>query len=106
MRNLKRFLGVAQPDELIFRSGSGGPLLETTILRQGLHPTLKTLGLPKGGFHAFRRGCNRRWELAGINSAVLRQLMGHSDSRMSSLYTGEIPLDEVAEALSKRSKAA
>jgi hypothetical protein len=25
------------------------------------------------GLHAFRHGCNRRWELAGLNPAVLRQ---------------------------------
>jgi hypothetical protein len=67
MWTLRRFLRASLPDELMFRSQSGGPLLDTTILNQGLHPALKALGLPKGGLHGFRRGCNRRWELAGIN---------------------------------------
>jgi hypothetical protein len=43
----------------------------------------------------FRRGCNRRWELAGVKPAVIRQQMGHSSSAMTDRYTGEIPLDDV-----------
>jgi integrase len=60
----------------------------------------KALGLPQGGLHAFRRGCNRRWELAGIKPAVIRQQMGHSSERMTSLCSGEIPLDQVRAAFS------
>lgn len=104
MRTLKRFLRASLPHELLFRSRAGGPLLETTILNQGLHPALKALGLRKGGLHGFRRGCNRRWELAGINPAVIRQQMGHTSQRMTALYSGEIPLDQVRAAFSKQSK--
>ncbi|HEV2196018.1 MAG TPA: hypothetical protein VGR55_10580 [Candidatus Acidoferrum sp.] len=45
-------------------------------------------------------GCNRRWELAGMNPAVLRQLMGHSSDVMTARYTGEIPLEQVRASLS------
>jgi len=45
--------------------------------------------------HAFISGCNRRWELAGVNPAVIRQQMGHASAAMTALYTGEIPLEEV-----------
>jgi integrase len=100
MDALERLLEGSLPDELVFRSRSGGPILETTILNQGLHPALKALGLPKGGLHGFRRGCNRRWELAGINPAVIRQQMGHTSQRMTALYSGEIPLDQVQAAFS------
>jgi integrase len=102
MRTLRRFLNGSLSDELVFRSKAGGPLLETTILNQGLHPALKSLGLPKGGLHGFRRGCNRRWELAGINPAVIRQQMGHTSQRMTALYSGEIPLDQVVAAFSSK----
>jgi len=102
MQCLRRFVGDAKDaDALVFRSQRGGPLLETTILSQCLHPAVKALGLPKSGFHAFRRGCNRRWELAGLNPAVLRQMMGHSSASMTRLYTGEIPLADMAAACSK-----
>ena len=49
--------------------------------------------------HAFRPGCNRRWELAGLNPAVLRQQMGHSSATMTAHYTGEIPIENVLAAL-------
>jgi integrase len=103
MRTLKQLLaGGPRAEELVFRSKRGGPLLETTILNQGLYPALKALGLPQAGLHGFRRGCNRRWELAGINAAVIRQQMGHSSPRMTALYSGEIPLDQVRAAFSSK----
>jgi integrase len=67
--------------------------LETTILNQGLYRALEALGLKKAGIHALRRGCNRRWELAGINPAIHRQQMGHTSAAMTALYTGEIRLN-------------
>jgi integrase len=74
LRTLKQFLRTAsKPESFVFRSRQGGPLMETTILNQGLYPALKALGLEHGGMHAFRRGCNRRWELAGIKPVVIRQ---------------------------------
>jgi integrase len=92
MRSLQQFV---KHDGLVFRSKSGGPLVENTILVQGLHPALKKLGFPKSGMHAFRRGCNRRWELARVSSAVIRQQMGHASASMTALYTGEIPVEQV-----------
>jgi integrase len=73
----------------------GGPLVENSVLVQGLHPALKKLGLQKSGMHAFRRGCNRRWELARVSAAVIRQQMGHASASMTAHYTGEIPVEVV-----------
>jgi integrase len=92
MRTLKQFI---KHEGLVFRSRRGGPLVENTILVQGLHPALKKLGFPKSGMHAFRRGCNRRWELARVSAAVIRQQMGHASASMTALYTGEIPVEQV-----------
>jgi len=102
MRRLKRFLGTAtNSDALVFHTKQGNPLNENCVLRQGLHKALEALGLQKTGLHAFRRGCNRRWELAGVNPAVIRQQMGHTSAAMTALYTGEIPLDQVRAEFSK-----
>ena len=96
MRELKLFIGTAtDPTALVFHSKRGGPLMETTILHQGLHPALKALGFQRSGLHSFRRGCNRRWELAGINPAIIRQQMGHTTAAMTRLYSGEIPNADV-----------
>jgi integrase len=92
MRSLQQFV---KHDGLVFRSKRGGPLVENTILVQGLHPALKKLGLPKSGMHAFRRGCNRRWELVRVSSAIIRQQMGHASESMTALYTGQIPVEQV-----------
>ena len=96
LRMLKRFLGgIHAATAFVFHSRNGSPLRETNVLADGLHPALKALGLPKAGMHAFRRGCNRRWELSGVNPAIVRQHMGHSSATMTARYTGEIPLEQV-----------
>lgn len=105
MRGLRRLLENEEApakSDLVFRSKYSTPIQETTILKNCLHPAVKALGLPKSGMHALRRGCNRRWELAGVNPAVLRQQMGHSSSAMTALYTGEIPLEQVQAEFSSR----
>ena len=100
---LKRFLKGPQPaHSLLFRSRRGSPLRETNVLSEFLHPVLEALGLPKAGMHAFRHGCNRRWELSGMNPAVLRQQMGHSSAVMTARYTGQIPLEQVRAGFSSR----
>ncbi|HLJ23701.1 MAG TPA: hypothetical protein VKT71_06300, partial [Candidatus Acidoferrales bacterium] len=78
------------------------PPRESQMLLEALHPALKTLGLPQDGMHTFRRGCNRRWELAGMNPAVLRTQMGHTTATMTALYTGQVPLDQVKAEFSVR----
>jgi hypothetical protein len=79
MQKLRRFLeNTSDPANFVFHTNRSNPLLETNILNQGLYPALEALGLKQAGMHAFRRGCNRRWELAGIKPAVIRQQMGHS----------------------------
>jgi integrase len=76
LRVLRHFITTdLGPSSLIFRSSRGTPLIETNVLHDGLHPALRALNLPRAGLHAFRHGCNRRWELAGLNPAVLRQQM-------------------------------
>lgn len=89
-------------DTLIFHSKRGGPLLETTVLNQGVYPALRALNMKQAGLHAFRRGCNRRWELAGIVPVVIRQQMGHTTESMTRLYSGEIPIEQVQAEFSKK----
>jgi integrase len=104
LSTLEQFLGAdaVDPNVLAFHSRNGSPLRETNVLHDGLHPALKALGLPRAGMHAFRHGCNRRWELAGMNPAVLRQQMGHSSAAMTARYTGEIPVEQIRAAFSVR----
>jgi integrase len=104
LRVLKAYVGrrIQNPSEFLFHSKRGSPMRETKVLHEALHPALKALGLPKAGMHAFRRGCNRRWELAGVNPAVHRQMMGHSSSAMTARYSGTIPLAQIQADFSRR----
>lgn len=104
MLQLRRFISLyaAPADALVFRTKRNGPLLETTVLNQGLYPALVALKFQKAGLHAFRRGCNRRWELNGIVPAVIRQQMGHTTAAMTRLYSGVIPVEQVEAAYSKK----
>jgi integrase len=103
MRVLKAYVGkrIQQSEELVFCTLEKTPLQASQVLREALHPALKALGLPQDGPRPFRRGCNRRWELAGMNPAVQRQQMGHSKAEMTYLYTGEIPQDQIRKSISK-----
>jgi integrase len=104
LKALERFLATPKPFDLLFCSRRGTPLLETNVLHDGLHPALKALNLPKAGMHAFRHGTNRRWELSGLNPAVLRQQMGHSSATMTARYTGEVPMEQVKAAFTNGTK--
>jgi integrase len=103
MRKLKAFVGdrIQNPTEFLFHSKRGSPMRETKVLHEALHPALKALGLRKAGMHAFRRGCNRRWELSGVNPAAHRQMMGHSSSAMTARYSGTIPDEQIRSAFSR-----
>jgi integrase len=102
MKLLQEFIGarLANSNQLVFPSPQNTALRATSLLRELLHPVLEVLGLPKGGMHAFRHGCNRRWELAGMNPACQRQQMGHTSATMTALYTGKIPLANIRAAFS------
>lgn len=99
MKKLKVLCSGRNPNQFVFASRRGTPLRESNVLHRVLHPALKALSLPKAGCHAFRRGYNRRWDVAGISRTILQQQMGHSSDRMTDLYSGQIPLEQVKMAL-------
>jgi integrase len=79
-----------------------GELTELTLDSEALHPALEALGFPKTGMHSFRRGCNVRWELSGMNGAVLRQMMGHSGPSMTARYSGQLSVEQIRADFSRR----
>lgn len=104
LRMLKTFVADRRKNtaELVFPTKHDTPMRETVVLRDALHPALKSLGLPKEGMHAFRCGCHRRWELAGMNPAVQRQMMGHSSASTTAHYSGQIPVEQIRADFSRR----
>jgi hypothetical protein len=51
---LREFVG-ARRDGLLFQTSTGGQLLQANTLQDSLHPVLKKIEHPKGGFNIFRR---------------------------------------------------
>jgi hypothetical protein len=88
--------------DLVFHSKSGGPHWETNVLNQALYPALQALRFQESGMRAFRRGCNRGRELAGINPAIIRQQMEHSSATMTALNSGEIPQAQIRAEFSSK----
>ena len=93
---------VQNRSEFLFHSKRGTPLLSSNVLSEALHPALKALRFPKTGMHSFRRGCNVRWELSGMNGAVLRQMMGHSGPSMTARYSGQLSVEQIRADFSRR----
>ena len=83
---LKAFLG-DRKSGFIFQTSSGKPITQTNILKHGLHPLLETLGIPKQGFHCFRRFRNTYLRQQRCPDGLLKFWMGHSMKKdMSDVY--------------------
>jgi len=71
-----------------FIFGGPRPLHQSNFLRKHFHPTLKAAGVPKSGFHGFRRYRNTYLRnVVGCPDGLLKFWLGHSASHdMSGLY--------------------
>jgi integrase len=83
---LKTYIGVRKTG-YIFPSGSGKPVHQSNFLRREFHPVLKAAGIPKAGFHGFRRYRNTFLRnVARCPDGLLKYWLGHADKGMSDLY--------------------
>ena len=64
--------------------------------RDILHPIRERLGIPRGGFHAFRHGLGTALMQEGASARVVQQQLGHSDLRMLARYVHVVPQDQRA----------
>jgi integrase len=83
---LKNFIG-PRTSGYIFPSSTGTPVHQSNFLRREFHPVLKAAGIPRAGFHGFRRYRNTFLRnVARCPSGLLKFWMGHADKDMSDLY--------------------
>ena len=82
---LKSFIGTRKTG-FVFQTSSGKPLTQSIVLRRGLHPLLAELGIPRCGFHAFRRYRNTHLRQKSCPDSLLKMWMGHKARGMSELY--------------------
>jgi integrase len=84
---LKAFIGDDRTSGFIFQTSSRKPLSQTNLLKRELHPLLETLGMPKQGFHCFRRFRNTYLRQQRCPDGILKFWMGHSKKKdMSDVY--------------------
>lgn len=82
---------------------AGGNQVHLNHLRESLSETLENLGIPKAGFHAFRRFFITYCANSGVPPTVLMKWVGHSDLRMIVRYY-RLQDDESREAMEALSR--
>jgi integrase len=75
------------PDDLVFATRNGTPQSERNLLRRGLKPVGKKLGMPWLSWHVFRHTHATLGEQIGMALSDRQAQMGHADIRMTMHYT-------------------
>jgi integrase len=71
---------------LLFRNAKGKPLAQSNVLRRDLHPILDLLGVPKAGFHSFRRFRATHLSKSRVPESLVKFWMGHAESNQTEEY--------------------
>lgn len=61
----------------------GRPLSANKLREKVLHPLLRKLGIPRGGFHSLRHGAASAPLADGATPAVVQKQLRHSDPRIT-----------------------
>jgi integrase len=72
---------------LVFPCRNGGPLRNSNVLADVLHPILRELKLELGGLHGFRHHRVSELVMAGVSMPMIRSWIGHGSDKMVSRYT-------------------
>jgi integrase len=69
------------PQGLLFPNRRGKPCKRANVVKFGLHPVLKKLGIPthRAGLHAFRHGLGTALANSGASPAVVQRTLRHTN---------------------------
>jgi len=70
----------------LFQNEVGKPLAQSNVLRRNLHPILNALGVPKAGFHSFRRFRATHLSKPRVPESLVKFWMGHSETNQTEKY--------------------
>ena len=80
---------------LLFANAKGKPITSCYVRRDIMHPIRERLGIPRGGFHAFRHGLGTAlMQQGGASARVVQEQLGHSDLRMLARYAHVVSQDQ------------
>ena len=89
--------------ELIFTNQRGRPFSANKLRADVLHPLLKRLDIPRGGFHAIRHGVASALLADGATPAVVQKQLRHSDAKITLGIYGHVVGDQQRTAVENRS---
>ena len=70
-------------NELVLINRDGRPFSANKLRERQLHPLLKKLGIPRGGFRSMRHGTASALLADGATPAVVQKQLRHSDPRIT-----------------------
>jgi integrase len=71
--------GTVDPNQLMFSTRSGMPIMPNNVLRRAIFPTCARLNLPRATWLTFRRTYSSWSHEKGVPGKVIAQLMGHAN---------------------------
>ena len=98
---LRDHIARLQPNALglLFPSRTGKPRKRGYVIKFGLSPVLKELGLPKAGLHAFRHGLGTALANSKVSPKIVQSILRHADLQTTFRYYVHADADAQREAL-------
>lgn len=88
--------------ELLFVNRNGRPFSANKLREKQLHPLLKRLNIPRGGFHSMRHGAASALLADGATPAVVQRQLRHSDPRITLGIYGHVVGSQQRDAVENR----
>jgi len=98
---LRHHMTCLQPNPLglLFPSRTGKPRKRGYVIKFGLAPVLKKLGLPRAGLHAFRHGLGTALANSKVSPKLVQSILRHADLQTTFRYYVHADADAQREAL-------
>ena len=88
--------------KMLFVNRRGRPFSANKLREKQLHPLLKKLGIPRGGFHSMRHGAASSLLADGATPAVVQRQLRHSDPRITLGIYGHVVGNQQRDAVDNR----
>ena len=98
LAHLAEYVKAWRPNEkgLLFTTRNGTPWDANLLVKRKLYPLLDSLGIERGGLHAFRHTNSTLMDQLGAPFKVRQQRLGHSDVTLTlDAYTHVVSEDDV-----------
>jgi integrase len=98
LAHLAGYCSASRPNErgLLFATRNGTPWDANLLVKRKLYPLLDSLGIERGGLHAFRHTNSTLMDRLGVPLKVRQQRLGHSDPSLTlDVYTHVASEDDV-----------